>query len=93
MPHCPTPTPAAPPHYLFNIGNYLPEELLHFINLLEKALGRTAIKHLEAMQPGDAVATAADTSSLEAWLGIRPTTPLELGVELFAEWYLQYAIS
>ena len=89
----PNPATSWAPHRLFNIGNSQPEELLHFITLLEKALGRTAIKHLEAMQPGDVVATAADTSSLEAWVGFRPATPLEVGVELFAEWYLQYASS
>ena len=51
----PNPATSWAPHRLFNIGNSQPEELLHFITLLEKALGRTAIKHLEAMQPGDVV--------------------------------------
>jgi UDP-glucuronate 4-epimerase len=39
------------------------------------------------MQPGDVPATAADTSALEAWVGFRPTTPIETGVERFAAWY------
>ena len=39
------------------------------------------------MQVGDVVATAADTSRLEAWVGFRPSTPIEVGVEHFARWY------
>ena len=39
------------------------------------------------MQPGDLEATAADTSLLEAWVGFRPSTPIEVGVERFAHWY------
>jgi UDP-glucuronate 4-epimerase len=42
------------------------------------------------MQPGDVPATAADTSALEAWVGFRPTMPIETGVERFAEWYRDY---
>jgi UDP-glucuronate 4-epimerase len=52
----PNPATSWAPHRLFNIGNSQPEELLHFITLLEKALGRTAIKHLEPIQHGDVVA-------------------------------------
>jgi UDP-glucuronate 4-epimerase len=37
-------------------------------------------------------ATAADTSALEAWVGFRPTTAIETGVERFAEWYLSNQI-
>ena len=82
----PNPATAAAPHRLFNIGNAQPVELLRFIEMLEQALGREAIKTFEPMQPGDVKATAADTSALEAWVGFRPHTPLELGLERFAAW-------
>jgi UDP-glucuronate 4-epimerase len=82
----PNPATAAAPHRLFNIGNAQPVELLRFITVLEAALGREAIKRFETMQPGDVVATAADTSALEAWVGFRPRTPLEQGLERFAAW-------
>jgi len=50
-----------------------------------------AIAHLAALvQPGDIPSTAADTSALEAWVGFRPTTPIETGVERFAAWYRDY---
>ena len=86
----PNPATAAVPHRLFNIGNSQPTELLEFIALLEKALGRQAIKDLQPMQPGDVVATAADTSALEAWVGFQPNTPLQQGLEAFATWVQEH---
>ena len=83
----PNPATAAVPHRLFNIGNAQPTELLRFISVLEQALGRRAIQELQPMQPGDVVATAADTAALEAWVGFRPSTSIEQGVEAFARWY------
>jgi len=89
-PMAPNPATAAVAHRLFNIGNAQPEELLRFIEVLEQALGREAIKQFEPMQPGDVVATAADTAALEAWVGFRPSTPLEEGLERFAAWVKTY---
>jgi len=86
----PDPATSWAPHRVFNIGNAQPTELLHFIQVLEQALGRQAIPDFQPMQPGDVVATAADTSLLEAWVGFRPSTPIELGVERFACWYRQF---
>ncbi len=83
----PNPATAAVPHRLFNIGNAQPTELLHFIGVLEQALGRKAIQDLQPMQPGDVRATAADTSALEAWVGFQPSTRIQQGVEAFARWY------
>jgi UDP-glucuronate 4-epimerase len=86
----PDPATSWAPHRIFNIGNSQPVALLHFIDVLERALGRTAIKDFQPMQPGDVVATAADTALLEDWVGFRPSTPLEQGVERFARWYRDY---
>ena len=86
----PDPATAAAPHRLFNIGNARPTELLRFITVLEEALGRAAIKDFHPLQPGDVLATAADTAALEAWVGFRPDTPLELGLERFAAWLRQH---
>ena len=83
----PDPATSWAPHRLFNIGNSQPVELLYFIDLLERALGRQAIRDLQPMQPGDVEATAADTSLLEAWVGFSPSTSIEVGVERFARWY------
>jgi UDP-glucuronate 4-epimerase len=89
-PLAPNPATAAVPHRLFNIGNSQPIALLRFIEVLEQALGREAIRDLQPMQPGDVPATAADTTALEAWTGFRPTTPIETGVARFAQWYRDY---
>ncbi|MCP9772285.1 NAD-dependent epimerase [Synechococcus sp. Tobar12-5m-g] len=86
-PQAPDPATAAVPHRLFNIGNSQPVGLLEFISLLEQALGKKALQHLEPMQQGDVASTAADTSALEQWVGFAPHTPLEEGVERFAAWY------
>jgi UDP-glucuronate 4-epimerase len=58
---------------------------------MEQAFGREAIKDFQPMQPGDVVATAADTTALEAWVGFRPSTPITEGVQRFADWYRSYA--
>jgi len=42
------------------------------------------------MQPGDVVATAADTQALEEWVGFRPRTPIEDGLKRFASWYREF---
>ena len=42
------------------------------------------------MQPGDVVATYADTGELERDFGFRPSTPLEDGLREFARWYRGY---
>ncbi|MDA0258696.1 MAG: NAD-dependent epimerase [Cyanobacteria bacterium] len=86
----PDPATAAAPHRVFNIGNSQPTELLRFIDVMEQALGRAAIKDFQPMQPGDVVATAADTRALEDWVDFRPSTPIETGVERFARWYREF---
>jgi len=87
----PDPATAAAPHRVFNIGNSQPIELLHFIELMEEALGQKAIKDLQPLQPGDVVATAAQTSMLEEWTSFRPTTTIDSGIKKFARWYLKYS--
>ena len=86
----PDPATAAAPHRVFNIGNSQPTPLLRFIEVMEQAFGQEAVKDFQPMQPGDVVATAANTAALEAWVGFRPSTPIELGVERFAAWYRGY---
>ena len=89
-PLVPDPATAAAPHRVFNIGNSQPTPLLRFIEVMEEALGCEAIKDFQPMQPGDVVATAANTSALEAWVGFKPSTPIETGVQCFADWYRSF---
>ena len=86
----PDPATAAAPHRVFNIGNSQPTELLRFIEVMEQALGCQAIKDFQEMQPGDVVATAADTTALKEWIGFVPSTSIEDGIQVFSEWYRRY---
>ncbi len=82
--------PTSAPYRLFNIGNNKPEKLMDFIGLLEDAIGIKAQKEFLPMQPGDVKATYADTNALDAWVGFKPSTPLQQGVTRFVDWYRQF---
>ena len=78
------------PWRVYNIGNHEPVELLRFIELLEQALGRKAVKNMLPMQPGDVAETCADVDALARDTGFRPGTPLAEGVRKFVAWYRSY---
>jgi UDP-glucuronate 4-epimerase len=78
------------PYRLYNIGNNAPVRLLRFIEVLEHALGKSAEKRFLPLQPGDVVSTCADTADLERDVGFRPSTPIELGIARFVQWYKEY---
>ena len=78
------------PWRVYNIGNGRPVDLMHFIAVLEAALGREATRNMLPMQPGDVAATWADTADLEADTGWRPATGIEDGVKRFVAWYREY---
>jgi UDP-glucuronate 4-epimerase len=82
-----SPASSRAPFRICNIGHSEPVELLYFIELLERALGREAQKTLLPMQPGDVENTYADMSHLEALVGYRPQVSIEEGVERFVSWY------
>jgi len=83
----PDPSTSNAPWRLFNIGNSTPIPLLEFIGALEHALGISAVRELLPHQPGDVLATHANTSALEAWVGFSPDTSLAEGVQRFIDWY------
>ena len=83
--------PSGPmPHRLFNLGNHRPENLLHFIEVLERALGRKANRRLLSLQPGDVLESYAEIEASRRDLGFEPTTPIEVGIPRFVEWYRDY---
>ncbi|MSR60023.1 MAG: NAD-dependent epimerase [Planctomycetaceae bacterium] len=86
----PDPASSRAPYRLYNIGNTRPVQLLHMIGLLEKALGREALKNLLPMQPGDVQATFADVDELVRDVGFQPSTTIEDGVKRFVAWYREY---
>lgn len=78
------------PYKIYNIGNNQPNNLLHFIQVLEDCLGIEAKKNLLPMQPGDVPVTYADVDALIKDVGFKPNTPIEVGLEQFVKWYLSY---
>ena len=86
----PNPSRSAAPYRIYNIGNNKPVQLMRFIEVLERCLGKKAQVEMLPMQPGDAPATMADVSTLESDFGYRPTTTVEKGVPRFVEWYRSY---
>ena len=80
----------AAPHRVYNIGNHRSEQLTRMIEVLEQAIGRKAICQLEPMQPGDVPATFADIDAIHNNHGFTPTTPIEIGIPKFVDWYRTY---
>ena len=86
----PDPATSKAPWRIYNIGNQHPVELLTYIETLEKALGKTAIKELLPLQPGDVPDTYADVEALVDDIGYKPNTPIAEGINRFVDWYLAY---
>ena len=80
----------AAPARIYNIGNQHPEELLDVVALLEKQLGRSAVKDMLPMQPGDVPQTFADVSDLLHDTGLKPELSIADGIAEFVGWYRGY---
>lgn len=83
-------TPPAEVYRIFNIGNGSPIYLKEFISIIEKVVGKTAIKEEVAMQPGDVIKTFSDTSRLEKCFGIKPRVGIEEGINRLWAWYKKF---
>jgi UDP-glucuronate 4-epimerase len=86
----PDPGTSKAPYRLYNIGNNQPVELMRYIECIENCLGRKAQKNLLPLQPGDVPDTFADIDDLVRDVGYRPATPVEVGVERFVRWYVDF---
>jgi UDP-glucuronate 4-epimerase len=88
--HHPDPATSHAPYRIFNIGNSQPVPLMQFIETIEDALGKKAIKKMMGMQAGDVKVTSADTSELNQWVNFKPNTSIKEGVKRFVDWYKSY---
>jgi UDP-glucuronate 4-epimerase len=86
----PDPATSRAPYRVYNIGNHQPVELARYIEVIEDVLGRKAEKNLLPLQPGDVPDTFADVQELIDDVGYRPSTPIEVGVRAFIDWYRGY---
>ena len=78
------------PHRVYNIGNHRSEPLMRLIEILENALGRKADVLMKPMQLGDVKESFADIDAIRNDLGFEPTTPIDVGVPKFVEWFKAY---
>lgn len=83
-------TSGVAPWRMLNLGNSQRVELMHYIEVLEAKLGRKAKLNLLPMQPGDVARTEADVTDTIAALDYSPSTPIEVGISNFVDWYLDY---
>jgi UDP-glucuronate 4-epimerase len=82
----PDPSCSNVPYRIYNIGNHESIGLLEFIETMEKALNKKAIKNMKPMQVGDVQQTYAETSDLRVAVGFVPTMGLNVGIENFVSW-------
>lgn len=78
------------PHRVYNMGNNRPEELMHMVDVLERALEKPAVRKMEQMQPGDVKETYADLSAIQADYSFNPSIPIDEGLPKFVQWYRQH---
>jgi UDP-glucuronate 4-epimerase len=86
----PDPATSSAPFRIFNIGNSQPVQLLEYIDAVETALRKKAIKEMKPLQAGDVPDTFADTSELQRAVQYKPATPVKQGVARFVNWYRGY---
>ncbi len=84
------PSTSNAPYKVYNIGNNQPVELVKFIETIEHCLGMKAEKNLLPIQPGDVPITYADVDDLVEDVGFKPSTPIEVGIQKFVDWYKTY---
>jgi UDP-glucuronate 4-epimerase len=79
-----------PPHRVYNLGNHRAEPLLRFVEVIEQACGKAAIRELLDMQPGDVKETFADIEPAREAFGFEPRVSIDEGIPRFVEWYRAY---
>ena len=85
-------TNAVAPFRVFNIGNNNPVPLSRFIEAIEAAMSKQAVKNMLPMQSGDVPLTYADIDDLVDEYGFHPSTSIEQGISKFVDWYRSYAV-
>lgn len=86
----PDPGTSRAPWRIYNIGNNNPIDLMDYIEVLEKALDKTAKKEFLPLQPGDVQDTYADVKDLVKQFHYKPSTSIEEGITNFIRWYCDY---
>ncbi|WP_158826669.1 NAD-dependent epimerase [Mucilaginibacter lacusdianchii] len=86
----PDPATSSAPYRIYNIGNSSPVKLMDFIEALENAIGKKAVKNMLPMQAGDVLSTDADMTDLEQNFHYQPQTDVQSGINRFVEWFREF---
>ena len=88
-PKNPNPAISSAPYQIFNIGNNSPVALMDYVHAIEKALNKKGKIVYKELQPGDVPSTYADVQSLFDYIGFKPSTSIEEGIQAFVDRYLK----
>lgn len=76
---------------VFNLGNTSPVPVTKLVSILEKLLKVQAKRNvLPLPRNGDVMFTHANISYAQKEFGYKPTTDLQMGLQKFVDWYLDY---
>ena len=75
---------------IFNLGSGRAVSVIKMLEILERILGRKAIKEMMPHQCGDVSETMANTAKANNILGYSHITSLEDGLKSFVDWYIDY---
>lgn len=78
---------------IYNLGNHRMVRLDELLELIGEAYGRTPAIDRQGVQQGDVSQTCADVSHSREKLGYSPSTPIEIGLSHFVDWYLNTRIA
>ena len=71
---------------IYNLGGSQAVPLMQFVELIEKELGKTAVKNMLPLQAGDVPETVADCSSAHRDFGYVAKVSIEDGIHRFSSW-------
>ncbi|MBK7147242.1 MAG: NAD-dependent epimerase/dehydratase family protein [Bacteroidetes bacterium] len=77
-------------HRIFNVGNHSPIFTAQFLSAIENAMDKKAVIENEPAQPGDMAATNASAHAIYDYIGFKPDTKIEKGVQKMVDWFLSY---
>ena len=74
---------------ILNLGENQVITLSEMVATIEMALGKSAIRKILPMQPGDVTKTNADITKAKDLIGYKPATDFQNGIKKFVEWFLR----
>lgn len=74
---------------ILNLGESEVITLEEMLSVIEKTLGKSAIRKNLPVQPGDVQKTNADITKARTLIGYKPATNFQNGIKIFVEWFLR----